>query len=301
MPDHFVNSQFFIVDFPALLIVVLASLLCSLLGNYLLLRKQAIMVDAISHSVLPGIVTGVILSGSFGMIYVMSGALVSALIAVILVYIFEHYVKIDRNAAIGTVFTAMFASGVLLLETQLGSRIHIDTQHVLYGALELTYWSTPFEWDTMPTQIKTLSCVLILAIMFIGMSYKELKITTFDPSFAKLIGYKPQYYHLTLIILSALAAVSCFEATGSILVISLFICPPAAARIMSNKLTHQLMISTFIALTCSVLGYICASFLPIWLGFEQTVNTAATIAVLLGLSVILAIITSRNKHSSQTV
>lgn len=301
MPDLPVNSQFFIVDFPALFIVILASLLCSLLGNYLLLRKQAIMVDAISHSVLPGIVTGVILSGTFSMIYVMSGALISALIAVILVYIFEHYVKIDRNAAIGTVFTAMFASGVVLLETQIGSRIHIDTQHVLYGALELTYWSTPFEWDTMPTQIKTLSCVLLLAVVFIGIAYKELKITTFDPAFSNMIGCKPQYYHLALIVLSALAAVSCFEATGSILVISLFICPPAAARIICNNLSHQLIVSTFIALTCSVLGYICASFLPIWLGFEQTVNTAATIAVLLGLSVILAIIMTWNKPPSQTI
>lgn len=283
-------EQFFIVDFPALLIVILASLLCSLLGNFLLLRKQAIMVDAISHSVLPGIVTGVILSGTFSIIYVMGGALTSALIAVTLVYIFEHYLKIDRNAAIGCVFTAMFALGVLLLETQIGSRIHLDTQHVLYGALELTYWSTPFEWSSMPTQIKTLSCVLLLAFLYISLMYKELKLTTFDPDYAKMLGYKAQYYYLSLIILVALASVSCFEATGSILVISLFVCPAAAARIICNTLSGQTLLSAVIAVTCSILGYIGASFLPIWLGFDQTVNTASVIAVLLGLSVIVSII-----------
>ena len=112
------SEQFFIIDFPALIIVSLASTLCALLGSFLVLKKQAVMVDAVSHSVLPGIVVGVLLSGSFSILYVMSGALVAALVAVALVHILKHYGKIEQGAAIGAVFTAMFALGVLLLETQ---------------------------------------------------------------------------------------------------------------------------------------------------------------------------------------
>ncbi|PCJ99679.1 MAG: zinc ABC transporter permease [Zetaproteobacteria bacterium] len=286
------SDQFFIIDFPALIIVSLASLLCALLGSFLVLTKQAVIIDAISHSVLPGIVVGVLLSGSFSILYVMAGALTSALIAVMLVYAFQHWGKIEQGAAIGAVFTAMFAFGVLLLETQVGSRIHLDTQHVLYGALELTYWANPFEWSSMPTQIKTLAVLLIITIIYLIAFFKELRLTTFDPTYAKILGYKTYLFQLALLILIALVAVGCFEATGSILVIALFICPAAAARMLCDRMISQLLLSALIAVLCAVGGYLCSALLPIWLGFDMTVNSASVIALFSGICLIASIIGS---------
>ena len=287
------SDQFFIIDFPALLILILASIQCALLGSFLVLKGQAVMVDAISHSVLPGIVMGVVLSGSFGIVYVMSGALLASLFAVVLVHTIQSVGRISQGAAIGAVFTAMFALGVVLLETQVGSRVHLDTQHVLYGALELTYWANPFEWESMPTQIKTLSVMLLITTGYTLIFFKELRLTIFDPLYAKTIGMKAYIYHITVMILTALVAVSCFEATGSILVIALFICPAATARLLCDQVSQQLLISTLIALLCAVMGYFCANALPYILGFESTLNTASVIAFLSGIALLTASIIKR--------
>ncbi len=284
------SEEFLIIDLPALLIVVLASTLCAILGSFLILKKQAIIVDAISHSVLPGIVMGVMLSGSFSIIFIMGGALLSAIIAVLLAFIFQHWGKIEQGAAIGAVFTAMFALGVLLLETQVGDRIHLDTQHVLYGALELTYWEKPFDWQSMPTQIKTLTTMLAITLIFLITNFKELKLTTFDPAYANTLGYKTYIFQLTLLILTTLTAVSCFEATGSILVIALFICPAAAARMLCDTIKSQIWTSIAIAVFCAIAGYICAALLPLWLGFDNTLNSASIIALFSGISLIFTII-----------
>lgn len=287
--------EFYSIDLPALMIIVLASILCALLGSFLILKKQAVMVDAISHSVLPGIVCGVILSGSFSVVYVMGGALVASLIAVSLVYVFQHYLKIEQGAAIGSVFTFMFAVGVMLLETQVGSTVHLDTQHVLYGALELTHWPSPHSWGTLPMQIKTLFLLLIVTILFMALFFKELRLITFDSKQAALLGYKVSLFNIALMILTALTAVACFEATGSILVIALFICPAAAARLHCNQLSDQLSVSIIIAIVTAVLGYALSAMVPLYLGFENTINSAAAIAFFSGIALIISIMLSLKK------
>lgn len=286
------SETFFIVDFPALLIVILASILCALMGSFLVLRKEAVMVDALSHSVLPGIVMGVYLSGSFSILYVMGGATLSCMIAVLSVYALRHYANIEQGAAIGTVFTTMFALGVVFLETFIGGRVHLDTQHVLYGALELTYWPNPFEWGSMPTQIKTLGAMLIITLGFLVLYFKELRISTFDPLYANLQGQKVTALHLIQILLTALIAVSCFEATGSILVIALFVCPAASARMLCDKMETQMWLSAAIGGFCAVTGYFCAAFLPLTLGFEHSINAAAMIAVTCGIFLALSMLFS---------
>ncbi len=277
------RDQFFLIDFPALIIITLASALCALLGSFLVLKKQAVMVDAISHSVLPGIVVAVLMSGTFSMIYVMSGALVSALIAISLVYILQHWARIEQGAAIGAVFTTLFAIGVILLETKIGTRVHLDTQHVLYGALELTYWAKPFDWETMPAQIKTLGGLFLVTCAFMLLFFKELRLTTFDPVYAKIRGYRADVLQFLLMALMALVAVGCFEATGSILVISLFICPAACARLICDRMEQQIIVSILIAVSCGLFGYFVSALLPTWYGIGYSVNSAAAIAVTLGL------------------
>lgn len=278
-------EEFWQIDFPALLIVMLASVQCALLGSFLVLKKQAVMIDAISHSVLPGIVIGAVLSGSLFMPYIMGGSLIAALLAVTLVNLLQRYARIEQGAAIGMVFTVFFASGVILLETQMSSRIHLDTQHVLYGALELVYWHK----DQIPPQIITLSIMLIITILTIALLYKELRLAIFDTEYAKDLGLRPFVYQMLILTLCALVAVSCFEATGSILVIALFVCPAACARLLTNTLYMQLALSAGIAVICALCGYATGVFVDI--------NAAAAIAFFCGLALILTIIlTHMRKH-----
>lgn len=291
-------DEFWQIDFPALLIVLLASMQCAILGSFLVLKKQAVMIDAVSHSVLPGIVMGVVLSGSLFMPYIMGGALLTALLAVLLVHALQHFVRIEQGAAIGMVFTVFFASGVILLETQMGSRIHLDTQHVLYGALELVFWAEPFDFSSMPVQIKTLGIMFAAIVSLIILLYKELKLSIFDPEYARATGLRPFFYNTLIITLCALVAVSCFEATGSILVIALFVCPAACARLLTNKMHMQLFVSAAIALLCSIIGYSVSSLLPLALGWESTINSAASIAFFCGLALIVTI--CANKLSVKT-
>ncbi len=287
-------EQFWIIDFPALIIVALASMQCALLGSFLILKKQAIMIDAISHSVLPGIVIGVMLSGSLFMPYIIGGAIIASLLAVLSVNLLQKIAKIEQGAAIGMVFTTFFSIGVILLETQMSSRIHLDTQHVLYGALELIYWQSPFDWATMPAQIKTLSVMLFINTILIGLFYKQLRLVIFDPEYAKTLGLNVFAYNTMIMSLCALLAVSCFEATGSILVIALFVCPAACARLICNQMHTQLITSMLIALICAVIGYTFSALIPLWIGLDSTLNSAATIAFFCGLSLIFTIIAHKS-------
>ena len=287
-------EEFLQIDLPALLIVILASIQCALLGSYLLLKKQAVMIDAISHSVLPGIVAGAIFSGALYMPAIIGGALIAGLLAIFCVTHLQIVQKIEYGAAIGITFTAFFSLGVILLETQIDSRIHIDTQHVLYGALELTYWEQPLSLETMPTTIKTLFIMLCVTLITIIFCFKEFTLTIFDPEYAASRGYKQSAYTALLYALCALAAVSCFQATGSILIIALFVCPAACARLLTHNVKHQLIISSIIALLCAVTGYILSAPLPLWLGIDTTLNSAAAIACLCGLSLIVTIIAHKS-------
>lgn len=281
--------EFWQIDFPALLIVSLASVQCALLGSFLILKKQAVMIDAVSHSVLPGIVMGAVLSGSLFMPYILVGALLTALLAVMLVHFLQYTLRLEQGAAIGMVFTVFFASGVLLLETQVGSRVHLDTQHVLYGALELVFWSEPFDFSQIPFQIIGLCLTFMITLILIYLMYKELQLCVFDPDYARTVGQSPFLYNALLISMCAVVAVSCFEAMGSILVISLFVCPGACARLLTHKMSDQLIYSGAIALLCSVIGYCVSSLLPLAFGWESTINSAAMIAFFCGLALIVTI------------
>ncbi|MBI1302166.1 MAG: metal ABC transporter permease [Alphaproteobacteria bacterium] len=292
------GEEFWLIDFPALIVVSLNSIICGVLGSFLVLKKQAVMVDAIAHSILPGIVLAVLISGAFVPTYVMSGALISALCAVTLVHVFQHWGKIEQGAAIGAVFTSMFALGVLLLETHLGSRVHLDTQHVLYGALELVYWEPPMSFVTIPKQIITLSLVTVATFAFLALTFKELKITTFDPLYANMTGTHENLIQYPLMVLTVLAAVSAFEAMGSILVIALFVCPAAAARLNCNTLKYQIFYSVLIGLVCSISGYLCATLIPISLGIEASVNSASVISLFCGLALVISIILSSIQESA---
>ena len=197
----------------------------------------------------------------------------------------------------GVVFTAMFAGGVLLLEQSDTSTVHLDVEHALYGNLESLIWLDATGWtslwdpaalaDLPPELLRivvTLIGILVLTILF----WRPLKVSTFDEGFARTMGLPTGLIGLALVVVAAIAAVAAFDAVGSIIVIAMFICPPAAARLLTNQLERQVVWSVIFATLSAVIGYVAAGYGPIWLGAADAVSAAGMIATVSGLILALA-------------
>lgn len=292
-------SNFLQIDLPALIVAVLAAVSCTLLGNFLVLRRQSMIGDAISHVVLPGLVAGFLVAGSLAVLPMMAGALAAALISVGLIELIRRVGNLEPGAAMGVVFTIMFAAGIVLLEQSGGRNIHLDAHHALYGQLEATLWLgpetwsaflTPEVWRAIPHQIPVLAGVTVLIGIGILLFYKELKLVTFDPVLANSLGIPARAVGAGLVAAVAVAAVAAFEAVGSVLVIAMIICPAATARMLTDRLSRQIGLSLAVAVLSGAGGYALAAFMPLWLGGENSLNAAGMIAVLAGFLQMLAML-----------
>ena len=286
------------IDLAPMLLGTLAAMTCALLGNFLVLRRQSLIGDAVSHVVLPGIVVGFLLAGTTDTLPMMLGAAGAAILAVCLIELIRHLGNVEPGAAMGVVFTAMFAAGVVLLEQSSAGNVHLDVQHALYGNLENAVWLELTNWRDLlklnswfqgPQSLLRLVVVFLLTVGLVLVFFKELKITSFDPGLADSLGFSSRGIGFGLVIMTAVAAVAAFDAVGSILVIAMFICPPAAARLLTDRLAVQIWLSILIAMLSGISGYVFAAFGPIWLGFENSVSAAGMIALMGGIFQLLAI------------
>ncbi len=299
--------EFLTLSFAPILIGIFASIACALPGNFLILRRQALIGDAISHVVLPGIVVGFLVSGKVSTWPMLLGAAAAAIVAVILIEMIKRLGRIEPGAATGVAFTAMFAGGVLLLEQTDTSAVHLDVEHALYGSLESLIWLAPSGWSSLldplalaelPPELFRMAIAATLILVLMLIFWRPLKISTFDEGFADAIGIPTTAVGLGLVISAAVAAVAAFDAVGSIIVIAMFICPPAAARLMTNQLEKQVAWSVLFAIISAVLGYVLAGYGPLWLGFENAVSAAGMIAAVSGMILALACIFGPHRHRS---
>ena len=192
-------NEFVQLSLAPLVIGTLSCVSCALLGNFLVLRRQSMVGDAISHVALPGIVAAFLVTGEIAAVPMMIGAALAAIVAVLLIEAIRIMGRVEPGAAMGVVFTAMFAAGVLLLE-QSGSRnVHLDVEHALYGNLESLIWLDAESWwsvldpralSGLPPQLARLAMVTLATGAFVLLLWKELVVTTFDPGFADLIGIR---------------------------------------------------------------------------------------------------------------
>ncbi|WP_173487727.1 metal ABC transporter permease, partial [Aliiroseovarius sp. xm-m-354] len=258
------GSEFVPLSLVPMLTGIFVAVACALPGNFLVLRRQALIGDAISHVVLPGIVVAFLLTGVVSTWPMLLGAAGAALISVLAIEGVRRLGKIESGAAMGVVFTAMFAGGVLLLEQSDTSNVHLDVEHALYGNLESLIWLDATGWGslldpevlaTLPVELPRMAVTLLFVALFTVIFWRPLKISTFDEGFARTIGMKTGPLGLGLVIVAAIAAVAAFDAVGSIIVIAMFICPPAAARMMTNRLEHQIAWSVLFATLAAIMGY----------------------------------------------
>ena len=302
------GAEFVPLSLPPILIGICVAIACALPGNFLLLRGQALIGDAISHVILPGIVVAFLLTGAIHTGPMLAGAAGAAVLAVIAIELVQRLGRIESGAAMGVVFTAMFAGGVLLLEQSDTSSVHLDVEHALYGNLESLIWLDAIGWQSLldpaalaglPVELPRMAAALACVSALIWLFWRPLKIATFDQGFAQTIGLPVNAISLGLVILSAIAAVAAFDAVGSIIVIAMFICPPAAARMMTNRLEAQVAWSVLFAALSAILGYVLAGYGPLWLGFSATVSAAGMIATVSGLLMATAAVFGPHRSRAQ--
>jgi manganese/zinc/iron transport system permease protein len=285
------GSDFVALSLPPLLIGLCASMACALPGNFLILRKQALIGDAISHVVLPGIVVAFLVTGQVSTWPMMIGAAGAAITAVLLIELIRRVGRIESGAAMGVIFTSMFAAGVLLLEQSDTSQVHLDVEHALFGNLESLIWLDAEGWASffqikalagLPVELLRMATVLLAVSAFVYIFWRPLALICFDEPYARTRGIAATALGFALVTLTAIAAVAAFDAVGSIIVIAMIICPPATARLMVNSLRSQVIYSQVLAIMATVLGYMFAGYVPLWLGFSNTLSAAGMIASMSG-------------------
>ena len=291
------GAEFVPFSLVPILIGVLAAVACALPGNFLVLRRQALIGDAISHVVLPGIVVAFLVTGTIAAWPMLIGSAVAALVAVGMIEGISRFARIEPGAAMGVTFTAMFAGGVLLLEQSDTSGVHLDVEHALFGNLESLIWLDATGWSSLldpvalaglPDELFRIAVVTLVLILLLLLFWRPLALSTFDEGFAGTLGLPVRAIGLGLVIAAAIAAVAAFDAVGSIIVIAMFICPPAAARLMTNRLGVQVLWSVGFAIASAVIGYVLAGYGPIWFGFENAVSAAGMIGTVSGVILGLA-------------
>jgi manganese/zinc/iron transport system permease protein len=231
---------------------------CGIIGCFLILRKMAMLADAISHTVLLGIVLAYLVSHSLEGIYMLVGAGIIGLLTAFLVQVL-HSSGVQSDAAIGVVFTSLFAFGVILLSAFAG-KVHLDVNHALMGEITFIPWNTLTigGMDLGPSAVWMLGTVLIINLILIFLFYKEIKISSFDPAMATAIGIPVMFIHYSLMSMVSITTVASFDSVGAILVVAMLIVPGATAYLLTDKLLAMLFISAVIGVISAIGGYYAA-------------------------------------------
>lgn len=245
-------------DLQIILTAGLVATACGLLGPFLVLRRVALMGDAVSHAVLPGIVAVFLLFQTRAALPVVIGAAAFAIICVLAIDAIKSSGLVKADAAIGLVFPALFSLGVLGI-TRFASDIHLDLDSTIYGEIAFT----PFRQTTVlgidvASSVVTMGIVSIVNLVLVAALWKELKVTTFDEDFSRTIGISPGLLSRLLLVATAITAVTAFESVGAILVVTMLIVPAAAAYLLTDRLTLLVGLTVIIGWISAVLGHTTA-------------------------------------------
>ncbi len=241
----------------------LVAICCGLLGCFLILRRMAMVGDAISHAVLPGIVLAYMATGSRHPVLMLVGAGVFGMLTTFLVEFFQQKVRLQSDASIGITFTWLFAVGIILISA-FTAQIDLDQECVLYGEIAyvpLDLWVTGSGANMGPQTVWILGGTLLIILTFLIKGYKGLQVTTFDPHYAATLGISTIFWHYALMGLVSLTTVVSFESVGAILVVAFLTVPPAAAYLLTEKLPHMLLLTTIFGILAAAGGYVLAWWL----------------------------------------
>ena len=235
---------------------------CALVGSFLVLRRVALLGDAISHAVLPGIAIAFIFTGSRSTVPMLIGAGALGVLTVFLVEVLKRTRLMHEDASIGVVFPALFSIGVILVARYAG-QVDLDLDCVLYGEIAYAPLDTLVIGGSSygPKPLWVSGAILLLDLAMVVVLYKELKLSSFDPELAAALGISPAVVHYLLMSSVSVTVVGSFESVGAILVVAMLIVPPATAYLLTNSLAVMLVLSALIGIASSTLGYFAAHWL----------------------------------------
>ena len=269
------NAQFEIQ-----LIASLVAVACAIPGTFLVLRKMAMISDAISHSILPGIVVGFFITQDLNSPILILLAALTGIITVVLVEYIQKTGLVKEDTAIGLVFPALFSIGVIMIAKN-ANDVHLDVDAVLLGELAFA----PFDRlligsvDVGPKSLWIVGVILLITITLLVAFFKELKVSTFDKGLAASLGFSPAIIHYGLMSVSSVTTVGAFDAVGAILVVALMIAPAAAAYLLTTDLKKMLGLAIGFGIFSAISGY--------WIAHWLDASIAGSITTVLGLVFLL--------------
>lgn len=265
----------------ALSVVMITAVSCALLGVFLVLKNMAMVADALSHTVLLGIVLGYFIAGDLDSPILFVGA---ALFGVMTVYAIEYVVNkfaIQSDAATGLVFTLLFALAIILI-SKYARNVHLDVDVVLSGEVVFATLNTMEIFGIqVPISFARMLVMLVINLAFVAVTYQQLKVSIFDPVYAKSIGVAVGFLNLVLMTLVSITTVVAFDTVGAILVISLMVAPALSAHLLSKRLSIMLLVALLYGVINSVLGYYVAIYFNV--SISGTIAFAGFVTFLLTL------------------
>jgi len=230
----------------ALIGSILLGITCGLMGSFIVVRKMALMGDALSHAVLPGVALGFLWNTTKDPVAILVGATVAGLLGTIVVGLITQTTRLKEDTAIGLVLATFFAVGICMVtmiqHLPTGNKSGIDK--FLFGQAAAIG----------PEDIRVMAVVTVVVIALVIVFYKEFLVTSFDPAFARSVGFPAGWFHHGLMLLLAFAVVIALQAVGVVLVSAMLITPAAAAYLLTDRLRHMLILAALLGMAAGVLG-----------------------------------------------
>lgn len=237
-----------------ILIMILTGICCSLPGCYLVLRRWAMMGDAISHSVLLGVVLAFFIVRDLDSPLLLLAAAIFALFSVFFVHLLSRATRSSVDSALGISFTFFFALAVILI-SRLLRHTHIDLDVVLLGEVALApLRRISFFGLDLPYSLVQMGILTLVNLFFVLLFYKGLKLSSFDPAYAQVNGFSSLFYQLLLMGLVSFTTVSAFDAVGAVLVVSFLVTPAATAYFFTRRLSHMILLAAIITTGNALVG-----------------------------------------------
>lgn len=270
------------------LIAVVVSIACALPGVFLVLRGTTMVSDAITHTVLLGIVLAFFVTQDLNSPFLIVGATLMGVFTVWAIETLQHTKLLGDDAAIGVVFPLFFSIAIILITRYTGD-IHLDQDTVLMGELAFAPFRrlTVFGIDIGARAFVTMMIILLVNVGFVTLFYKELKVTTFDAAFATAVGFSPVLIYYGLMTLVSLTAVGAYDSVGSILVVGFMVGPGLTAYLLTHQLKKMIGLTVLFAAVNSIIG--------VRLAFAFDSSIAGMIAVVTGIVCLLAFTFSPRK------
>lgn len=236
---------------------MLICIACALPGTFLMLNRQSMLGDGISHAVLPGLAIAFLLTNSRAILPMVAGAVIAGVLTAVLTQAVQRFGQVESGAALGVVFCALFATGLILIRVA-SDKVDLDADCVLYGSIE----TAVVDVGRVPRVAMISGGLLLVNALLVALFYKELRLAAFDPALATTLGFNADAIRLGLTLLASVTTVLAFESVGSILVIAMLVVPAAAASLLTRKLHWLLALAMFFAAASALLGHIGAITLP---------------------------------------